>query len=84
MLSTSVIDELKTYDGNILIVQGTTDTAVHPESAKIVYASLLSKGKTVDLKMIDEADHSFNLSNHPQIDGWKMMIEMTYQWFITK
>jgi predicted esterase len=81
MLKTSVIDELEKYNGKILLLQGTADKAVYPESATIAYTTLLSKGKNIRLELINNADHSFNISDRPQTDGWRMVIEKTLQWF---
>ncbi len=81
MLKTSVMEELASFDGKITIVQGTADKAVHPESAVIAYTTLLSKGKDITLNLIENADHSFNLSDKPNADGWKIMIEEVMQWF---
>jgi predicted esterase len=81
MLKTSVIDELSDYNGKILIVQGTIDKSVYPETAIIAYTTLLSKGKSVKLKLIENADHSFNITDRPDIYGWKMVIEDIIQWF---
>lgn len=81
MLSTSVIDELKEYNGKILFVQGTADKAVHPETATIAYVTLLTKGRNVELQLVENADHSFRNLDKPEIDGWKMVIENIFTWF---
>lgn len=81
MLKTSVIDELSNYNGKILIVQGTSDEAVYPESAVISYTTLLSKGKNAELRLIENADHSFNISDKPDVNGWRTVIESIIQWF---
>lgn len=81
MLSTSVIDELTNFNGKILFVQGTADKAVYPETATIAYVTLLTKGRNVELQLIDNADHSFRISDKPEIDGWKMVIENIFNWF---
>lgn len=81
MLSTSVIDELKEYNGKVLFVQGTADKAVHPETAKIAYITLLSKGRNVELQLVENADHSFRNPEKPELDGWKMVIENIFNWF---
>lgn len=81
MLRTSVIDELANYNGKILIIQGTADKAVYPDSAISSYTALLSKGKQVELKLIEKADHSFNIADKPDIDGWKFAIESIIKWF---
>jgi len=76
-----VIDELSGYKGKILIVQGTADKAVYPESAIIAYTSLLSRGRNIQLELIENADHSFNVENSLDIDGWKLAIRKTIEWF---
>lgn len=81
MLKTSVIDELANYNGKILIIQGTSDKAVHPENAISSYTALLSKGRQIELELIEKADHSFNISDKPEIDGWKYVIEKIIKWF---
>lgn len=81
LLKTSVIDELSNYNGKSLILQGTADQAVYPESAIVSYTSLLSKGKNVNLFEIENADHSFKIIDNPEIDGWKMVIEKIINWF---
>lgn len=78
---TSVIDELSNYNGKILILQGTADKAVYPESAIVSYTSLLSKGKNVNLIEIENADHSLNITDQPELDGWKLSIEKIINWF---
>ncbi|MGO4710762.1 alpha/beta hydrolase family protein [Chryseobacterium sp. 2TAF14] len=81
LLKTSVIDELSNYNGKIFLLQGTADKAVYPESAIVSYTALLSKGKDVELVKIENADHAFNIMNHPETDGWKMVIEKIINWF---
>ncbi|WP_410219596.1 alpha/beta hydrolase family protein [Pedobacter sp.] len=81
MLKTSVIDELSDFKGKILLIQGTADKNVYPESAIIAYTTLLSKGREIKLEKIENADHSFNLQNNPKVDGWKMVIQKAVDWF---
>ena len=81
MLNTSVMEELTNYNGKVLLLQGTSDKNVYPETATIAYTTLLAKGKQVDLKLIENADHSFNIANNPDINGWKMVLEKVIQWF---
>lgn len=45
MLSTSVMEELKHFNNKILLVQGSEDKNVHPETAIISFTTLLTKGK---------------------------------------
>lgn len=80
MLKTSVIEELTNFNGNILLLQGMLDKNVHPETATIAYTTLLTKGKKVNLQLIENADHSFNLLDKPEIDGWDMVLEKTIKW----
>ena len=44
-LSTSVSEQLDDYSGNIFIIQGQADQQVYPESAVVLYTSLLAKNK---------------------------------------
>jgi predicted esterase len=81
-LKTSVIEELRAFKGKILILQGDLDENVHPESAKILYTSLLSKGCTVELEMIEGADHSFNITANPAVNGWERVIQRSINWFL--
>lgn len=80
-LKTSVIEEISDYTGKILLLQGTSDKAVYPETAIVAYATLLTKGKNIKLELIENADHSFNIIDKPEIDGWKMVIEKIIKWF---
>lgn len=81
MLGTSVIDELENYNGKILFVQGDADKAVYPETATVAYVTLLTKGRNVELQLVENADHSFRILDKPEIDGWKMVIENIFNWF---
>lgn len=80
LAGTSVIEELSDFHGRILLLQGTADKSVYPESAVIAYNSLRSKGRKVELLQINNADHSFNIKNQPEVDGWKMAIEKIISW----
>lgn len=83
-LQTSVAAELSHYDGKVLILQGDQDNNVLPESAKVLYTTLLSEGKHVTLEMIPGADHSFNIKGHPEINGWEMVIRKSISQFLEK
>jgi dienelactone hydrolase len=83
-LKTSVMEELNNYNGKILILQGDADRNVHPESAKILYIDLLSKGKSATLELIPNADHSFNISNSSNINGWQEIIKRCIDFAIRK
>jgi predicted esterase len=78
-LSTSVSEQLQDCKGKVFIAQGKADKAVYPESANVLYATLLSKGKNVKLDMIPNADHSFSL---PGMNGWLAEIEKVVAWFL--
>ena len=82
-LSTSVSEQLDGYSGNIFIIQGEADQQVYPESAVVLYTSLLAKNKNVQLDMVSGADHSFNNENNPtRADGWVKSIHKVLNWFI--
>lgn len=82
MLSTSVMEELVHFDKKILLVQGTDDKNVHPETAIISFTTLLSKGKAVQLEMIENADHSFTISENSSLDGWNLTLTKVIDWFL--
>ncbi len=82
-LSTSVSEQLQDYSGHIFIIQGDADQHVYPESAVILYATLMSKNKSVQLEMVPGADHSFKEVNAPPgVDGWIKSIHKVLNWFI--
>lgn len=80
-LRTSVMEELSGYNGKILLLQGTSDQAVYSETATIAYTTLLTKGKNIELQLIENADHSFNILDKPETDGWRLVIEKIMEWF---
>lgn len=82
MLSTSVMEELKHFNNKILLVQGSEDKNVHPETAIISFTTLLTKGKNVQLEIIENADHSFNISGMPTLDGWNLTLTKVIDWFL--
>lgn len=84
MLSTSVMEEVAHFDNKILLVQGTDDKNVHSETAIISFTTLLSKGKDVQLEMIENADHSFTISGKPSLDGWKLTLTKVIDWFLNE
>lgn len=81
-LQTSVTEELYDYNGKVLILQGDSDKNVLPESANVLYTSLLAKGKNVTLEMITDADHSFNIAGNASVNGWEMVIRKSIGWFL--
>lgn len=81
-LKTSVMEQLHGYNGKILIVQGTNDKNVFPESANILYADLKSKGKNVTLDLVEGADHSFNFVNDMNRNGWSEVSKKCLAWFL--
>jgi len=83
-LKTSVAAELGNYDGKVLILQGDQDKNVLPESARVLYTTLLSEGKNVTLEIIHGADHSFNMNGHPEINGWEMIIRKSISLFLER
>lgn len=82
-LSTSPQEELNRFGGKILILQGDADRNVYPESAHVLYSSLLAKGKQLTLQIIEGADHSFTINNRPDINGWEQAAERCIRWFLS-
>jgi predicted esterase len=78
-LQTSVTDQLSAYEGKIKVIQGTDDKNVYPESATVLYTSLLSKGRRVQLNMIAGADHSFKANGK---DLWDEVLADVVEWFL--
>lgn len=81
-LSTSPQEELNRFNGKILILQGDADRNVYPESAHVLYSSLLAKGKEVALQIIEGADHSFANIKRPDINGWEEAAMNCIDWFL--
>lgn len=82
MLKTSVYDELVQYKGKVAIIQGEADAQVTPESAIVLYTGLKSKGRDVYFKMIEDADHSFNLVSTKE-SLWNNVLAKCIHWFLT-
>jgi dipeptidyl aminopeptidase/acylaminoacyl peptidase len=55
---------------------------VHPETAIISFTTLLSKGKDVELEIVEGADHSFSISGDSSLDGWKFTLTKITDWFL--
>ena len=81
-LRTSVIEELEGCRQPVLIFQGDEDSAVYPESARVLHLALLSKGVNSELRWITGGDHSFRIERKPEVNGWKMVLEQALDWFI--
>ncbi|MBW0177219.1 alpha/beta hydrolase [Sediminibacterium sp.] len=81
-LKTSVYDELSGWNGKVLILQGDRDVHVAPVNSKALFTGLLSKGKDVNLEIVEGADHSFNIANSP-LNGWVIAIKKSIQWFLS-
>jgi len=81
-LKKSAQEELADYTGKIFIAQGESDKNVFPLSAEVIYTSLLSKGKNVQLQLISNADHSFNISNDTKRNGWDEIIKSASNWLM--
>lgn len=81
-LRTSVSEELGSYTGKVIILQGDEDKNVAPESARVLYTMLLSKGKDVMLEVIPGADHSFSMNTQAAINGWELIARKTIRWFL--
>jgi esterase/lipase len=81
-LKTSVCDQLSKYNGKIFIVQGDSDKQVYPESATILYTTLITQGKFPKLEIILGADHSFNIVNDKNKNGWDEISKKCIDWFL--
>lgn len=79
-LASSPLEELTGYRGRIYVAQGTEDTAVDVESADMLYAHLLAKGRDVTYDRVNGADHSFGTKEDRA--GWVKEMERVVQWFL--
>jgi pimeloyl-ACP methyl ester carboxylesterase len=80
-LRTSVLDELAKTHASIHISQGTADANVDPSASDVLYAQLLSKGRSVTYDRIENADHSFNIAGNDHEDGWLAAHKRIRDWF---
>jgi esterase/lipase len=80
-LSSSVMEELSEYTGKVKILQGEDDINVAPQSAIVLYTSLLSKNKEVEFDLIEGADHSFYSKSNSELKGWQQVLTDTISWF---
>ena len=66
MFGYDCVEDMKKYDGNVLIVHGDMDITVYPKVAYDCYNNLTTTGKK-KLEIIPGADHGFGLwDNHPE------------------
>lgn len=82
-LRSSPIAELQRTSARVYVAQGTADTAVDPASADALYAGLLTAGKNVTYDRVENADHSFSITDS-QEDGWSGLFVRIRDWFAGK
>lgn len=82
--ASSPMEQLARTDARIYIAQGGSDRAVHPMSARMLYADLVARGKKVTLDFVPDADHSFAFRGEGVAlsDGWKLLMSRVIKWYI--
>jgi dienelactone hydrolase len=79
----SPIEEIVKSRARVLIAQGTADTAVLPESADVLYAELLARGRDVTYEKVEGGDHGFmNPADADPRAGWLVTNRKAVAWFI--
>lgn len=83
-LKTSPSEQLSSTNAKVFVAQGSEDKAVAAETAQMLYAQLLSKGKDVQYRLIEGADHSFaqTRASGEVTDGWKEINIEILEWFL--
>lgn len=80
---TSPIEEIVKSKAKVFIAQGTVDTSVLPETADLLYAELLARGRDVTYEKIDGGDHGFRKESDPDPRvGWLTTNRKAVEWFL--
>jgi pimeloyl-ACP methyl ester carboxylesterase len=81
-LPSSPMELLDGVDAKVYIAQGTTDRAVDPATADMLYAHLLAQGKHPVYDRVEGADHSFQFDGDQPRDGWTPLYGRIVDWFL--
>lgn len=82
-LSDSVLAELSKTKARIFFAQGSTDTAVAPESFDVLQAQLLSRGQKVTADWIVGGDHGYRRKEDSDpIAGFRSVLDHLAVWFL--
>jgi dienelactone hydrolase len=80
-LKASTAEELSKTAARIFIAAGGADTAHASQSFDVLYSTLLSRQKDVTAKVLDGADHAFQLRDQPTRDGYEEIYAAVRDWF---
>lgn len=80
-LKASTADELSKTAARIFIAVGGADTIHASQSFDVLYSTLLSKQKDVTAKVLDGADHGFQVHDQPARDGYEEIYVAVRDWF---
>ncbi len=81
-LSTSPMEELSKFKGQIYIGQGLEDTNVEPSSSDVLYAQLLARGKQVTYDRLSGLTHIFSTKDDLKNSGWPIEMKRVLDWFL--
>lgn len=80
-LKASTAEELSKTAARIFIAVGGADTIHASQSFDVLYSTLLSKQKDVTAKVLDGADHGFQVHDQPARDGYEEIYVAVRDWF---
>ena len=78
----SPIDALKRTRARVFVAQGTADTNSLPESAEMLYAELLARGRDVTYHRVENGDHAFMTPDDSTGQGWTRTVGKAVEWFL--
>ncbi|MEM8734649.1 MAG: alpha/beta fold hydrolase, partial [Planctomycetota bacterium] len=78
----SPIDALKRTKAKVFIAQGSADTNSLPESAVMLYAELLARGRDVTYHRVENGDHAFMTPEDSTGAGWSSTNAKAVEWFL--
>lgn len=81
-LASSPIESLLKTKAKVFIAQGTADTNSLPESADVLYAEMLARGRDVTYERIEGADHAFVKEGDTTGSGWSETNGKAIRWFL--
>lgn len=80
-LETSPVEQALLSKAKFYIAQGSEDKSTFPESAQILFATLVSRGRPVKLNWIDGGDHGFEkVGEEPPGVGFERVFKDLAQW----
>ncbi|MEO1527337.1 MAG: alpha/beta fold hydrolase [Planctomycetota bacterium] len=78
---TSPIEALLQSKSKVFIAQGTADTNSLPDSAEVLYAELIARGREVTYERVEGGDHGF-MTAGDNGEGWTKTNGKAVEWFL--